>query len=270
MLRIGWTPPFGGYLEERLRVLANQTYPYFVVGSVNYGTVPPPYAHYVDAMVRYTRPWNDLTLGGEIEAGRDVFGKSFSRVSGFVRYGGDEHTRDEGSADDDTDSGDAALPGTELFVDAGMNANRIRIDLEKGIPITYTQIAYGPHLGLGARRAVSDTNDLGVRLELDTNVDGHALLGVRAIDYRHRFTDHFALSAFAGVARYDLATPAYSLYGGLGAQWRNLLPKWDLGVDYRIAHNVARNHVLPTDIQGIRPDSFYNISTGLLYLTRRF
>ena len=271
MLRIGWEPPFGGYLEERVRTLVNQNYHSFVPGTVYPGTVTPPgYHHYYDLTVRYTRPWKDLTLGGEVETGRDVLGKSFSRLSGFVRYGGDEHTRDDGSPDEETESSEQSEHGTELFVDAGVNANKVRIDLEKGLPITTSKIAYGPHLGFGARRAVSDKNDLGVRIELDQNVDGHALLGARALDYRHRFTDHFALGVFAGVARYNLATPAYSLYGGLGGQWRNILPKWDVGVDFRYAQNVARNHVLATDVQGVRPDSFYKIESGTLYLTRRF
>jgi hypothetical protein len=268
MLRIGWTPPFGGYLEERVRTLANQSYAYVVAPS---NFLPPPsYRHYYDLTVRYTRPWKDLTLGGEVDVGRDVFGKSFSRLSGFVRYGGDEHTRDDDSPDEETEDGDQGEHRTELFVDAGVNANRVRIDLEKGLPITTSKIAYGPHFGFGARRAVSEKNDLGVRIELDQNVDGHSLLGARALDYRHRFTDHFALNLFAGVARYNLATPAYSLYGGTGVQWRNILPKWDVGVDFRFAQNVARNHVLATDIQGVRPDSFYKIQSGTLYLTRRF
>jgi hypothetical protein len=151
-----------------------------------------------------------------------------------------------------------------------MNANKVRIDLQRNLPIITTQIAYGAHFGLGARRAVSETNDLGARIEFDQDVDGHALLGARALDYRHRYGKHFALSVFAGAARYDLATPAYGLYAGLGAQWRNILPKWDLGVDFRYAQNVARNHVLATDVQGVRPDSFYKIESGTLYLTRRF
>jgi hypothetical protein len=270
MLRIGWTPPFGGYLEERVRTLANQSYHNVQPGSIYYGTIPPPYFHYYDLTVRYSRPWKDLTLGGEVDAGRDVFGKSFSRISGFVRYGGDEHTRDDGSPDEETDGEGLTQKGTELFVDAGANANKVRVDLEKGLPITTTQVAEGAHLGLGARRAVSENNDLGVRIEFDQDVDGHALLSARAVDYRHRFGDHFALGAFAGVARYDLATPAYGLYGGVGAQWRNVLPKWDLGADFRYAQNIARNHVLATDVQGVRPDSFYKVEIGTLYITRRF
>jgi hypothetical protein len=257
MLRIGWEPPFGGYLEERVRTLVNQ----------NYGVYP--YHHYLDVTVRYSRPWNDLTVGGEVLAGRDVFGKSFSRLSGFVRYGGDQHTRDYDTSDDDS-TADAEQPyGTELFVDAGANANRVRTDLQKGIPITTSKVGFGPHFAIGARRAVSDRNDWGVRLELD-EVDGHSLIGARPIDYRHRFGDIFSLSLFAGVDRYNLATPAYSLYGGIGTQWRNVLPKWDIGLDARYAQNIARNHVLPTDVQGVRPDSFYKIESVIAYLTRRF
>ena len=37
----------------------------------------------------YSRPWKELTVGGEVFAGRDVFGQTFWRLSGFVRYGGD-------------------------------------------------------------------------------------------------------------------------------------------------------------------------------------
>jgi hypothetical protein len=67
-----------------------------------------------------------------------------------------------------------------------------------------------------------------------------------------------------------MATPAYSMYGGAGAQWRDILPKWDLGLDVRYAQNVARDHVLASDLQGPRPETFYKIETGLLYLSRRF
>jgi hypothetical protein len=258
MLRIGWEPPFGGYLEERVRTLVNQIYGVY------------PYRHYLDVTVRYSHPWNDLTVGGEVDAGRDVFGKSFSRLSGFVRYGGDQHTRDYDTSDEDSTAEAEESYGAELFVDAGANVNRVRIDLEKGIPITTSKVKFGPHFAIGARRAVSVNNDLGVRVELDGDVDGHSLIGVRAVDYRHRFGDTFALGLFFGVDRYNLATPAYSLYGGIGAQWRNVLPKWDLGWDFRFGQNIARNHVLPTDIQGVRPDSFYKIESVVAYVTRRF
>jgi hypothetical protein len=270
MLRVGWEPPFGGYLEEQVRTLANQSY--YGGDTRTYSAANPapfPYYHYYDFTVRYSHPWKDLTLGGEVFGGRDVDGTKFIRLSGFVRYGGDERTRDDGSLNEDSYSGAPEQHGAELFVDAGMNMNKVQTDLEPGIPVTSTGWAFDPHFGVGARRAVSANNDLGVRLEAD-QVDGHSLLGVRALDYRYRFTDSFAAGLFMGVARYNLATPAYSIYYGGGVMWRNILPKWDLGVDYRHAQNVARDHVLASDPQGSRPDSFYKIDTALLYLSRRF
>jgi hypothetical protein len=110
---------------------------------------------------------------------------------------------------------------------------------------------------VGARRAVSANNDLGVRLELD-EVQGHALVGVRALDYRYRFSDAFALGLFLGAARYNLATPAYSVYYGVGALWRNVLPKWDLGLDVRHAQNLARDHMLADDPQGVGREFLQN------------
>ena len=269
MLRVGWEPPFGGYLEERVRTVANQTYYGGDTRVYSPGNAPFPYHHYYDFTVRYSRPWKDMTIGGEVLGGRDVYGKSFSRLSGFVRYGGDERTRDDGSLNEDSYGGGPDAHGAEVFVDAGMNVNQVRTSLLPSIPATSSKWGFDPHIGVGARRAVSANNDLGARVEAD-QVDGHLLLGVRAIDYRYRFSEHFALGLFAGVARYNLATPAYSLYAGLGGQWRNILPKWDLGIDFRYAQNVARDHLLASDPQGPRPESFYKIETGLLYLSRRF
>jgi hypothetical protein len=269
MLRVGWEPPFGGYLEERIRTLANQSY--YGGDLREYSPVVGafPYHRYYDVMVRYSRPWNGVTVGGEAFGGRDVDGKSFSRLSAFVRYGGDEHTRDDGSLDEDSYGGAPDEHRAERFVDAGMNVSQVRTDLEPGIPITKGKWGIDPHFALGARRAVSANNDLGVRLEVD-EVDGRALVGVRALDYRYRFNESFALGLFIGAARYDLATPAYSLYYGLGGLWRNVLPKWDLGLEIRHAQNLARDHVLADDPQGVRPESFYKIETGLLFVSRRF
>ena len=145
----------------------------------------------------------------------------------------------------------------------------MRSDLQKGLPITTSKVMFGPHFALGARREVSDRNDWGVRLELD-EIDGHSLIGVRPVDYRHRYGGTFALNLYAGVDRYNLATPAYSLYGGIGGQWRNVVPKWDLGLDFRYAQNIARDHVYATDPAGARPESFYKIQSVIGYITRRF
>jgi hypothetical protein len=276
MLRIGWEPPFGGYLELRLHSLVNQSYyggdirQYFVGEPLPY-----PYFHYYDIGLTYSHPWKGLTVGGEALVGRDVYGQSFTRLSGFLRYGGPEHSQADSGEDDGTETPYGGLPGqrnSELFVDAGVNVNKVREDLASNLPITTTATGFGPHFGLGARRAVSDNNDLGVRLELD-EIQGHSLIGVRAVDWRYRFNT-VAFGMFIGVDRYDLATPAYSLYGGAGLLFHDFLgswlPGWDLGLDARYGQNIARDHVLPTDPTGYRPDSFYKIPSAVLYLSRGF
>ena len=60
-----------------------------------------------------------------------------------------------------------------------------------------------------------------------------ALIGVRALDYRYRIGEKLALTAFAGAVRYDAATPAYGYYGGIGAQWRDVVSGFDLSLDLR-------------------------------------
>jgi len=274
MLRLGWEPPFGGYLQLRARTLANQSY---YGGDIRQYTPgePAPFAyyHYYDVSLSYSHPWDGMTLGGEVTAGRDVDGSSFTRLAAFVRYGADGHSHEEAAADD-ADDADRGIDthGSEWFVDAGVAASRVHTDLNGSLPTTTSSWGAAPHFGLGARRAVAANDDLGVRLELD-EVESHSLLGVRALDYRHRYGDRFAVSAFAGVDRYDLATPAYSICFGAGVEWRNLfgaLPGWSLSVDYRHGQNLARDRVLPTDIMGPRPESFYKIDSGVLYLSRHF
>ncbi len=276
MLRVGWEPPFGGYLQEQIRVLMNEGY--YGGDSRQYSPSNPPafpYHHYLDASVTYSRPWRDVTVGGTLEGGRDVYGESFWRVSGFLRYGGDARTRDEGDIDGDDDYRGGANPaGSEVFVDLGVNLNKVRVNLAPELPQFSTGIQADPHFGVGARRAVSANNDLGVRVELD-EIASHALYGFRFIDYRHRFGDSFGLNLGLGVDRFQLETPAYSLYGVIGGEWRNfwpsLLPKFDLGLDVRYAQNVARDHVLSSDpYNSSRPDSFYKIESLVFYLSRRF
>jgi hypothetical protein len=272
MLRVGWEPPFGGYLEARVRTLANEDYyggdtRQYVPGE----PAPYPYTHFYDFSLSYSHPWNGLTVGAEADTGRDVYGGAFTRLSAFVRLG-DGRSRADDAADEEQEDpygGPTREHGAELFVDAGVNVNQVRADLGPPTPITTSPVGFGPHFGLGARRAVSEYDDLGVRLELD-EVDGHSLIGVRALDYRYRIGDQLALSLFAGVDRYNLATPAYSMYAGLGAQWRNIIPRWDLGFDVRYGQNIARDHVLPSDPVTTRPDSFYKIASGVLYLSHPF
>ena len=124
MLRVGWEPPFAGYLEARFRYLVNQEYGAY------------PYRHYSDVTLRYSRPWEDLTVGGEAMAGSDVFGSSFYRLSAFVRYGGESRSRGYDSSDDTQGPSAQDKSGREVFVDAGVNVNQVKADLQKGLPIT--------------------------------------------------------------------------------------------------------------------------------------
>jgi hypothetical protein len=257
MLKVGWEPPFGGLLETQVRTLVNASY-----SSV-------PYSHEFQALIRYSHPWQDYTVGGELLAGRDVFGQHFTALDGFIRVGGGETSRDDWTDADSDESPPAEVKGAEVFVDAGANVNRVLVDLSDTVPRTYTNVEVAPHLGFGARRAVSEHQDLGARVEFD-EIDDHALISVRALDYRYRFDGPLALSAFFGAARYALLTPAYGFYLGAGIQYRNLLPGWDLDLDYRDDVKVARRHVYSFEPQTGRPDAFYDISDVALYVSHHF
>lgn len=255
MLRLGWTPSFGGVFEFKYRTIANESY----------GTVDYERGH--DFTVRYSRSLDEFTVGGEVYAGRDVFGEDVSRIGAFVRYSPD--IRKSSLFASTSSAKPKRADGAELFVDVGINASEVKIDLDTGIPIETTDAEVAPHIGLGARRKISASQDLGVRIEID-EVNSELLLGVRAVDYRYRFGKHLAVSGFLGAARYDLATPAYGVYLGAGAQWRDILPGWDVGLDLRYAEKVARDDLLPEDVPGGRPDSFYDITGASLYISRKF
>ncbi len=126
-------------------------------------------------------------------------------------------------------------------------------------------------MAVGARRFVSDHSDLGARVEVD-DIQGHSLIGVRALDYRYRFNGPLAVGFFLGAARYALATPAYGIYLGAGIQWRNIFPGWDLGIEERYADSIARDHLLPSDPPniGARNDSFYNILSTAVSVSYHF
>jgi hypothetical protein len=82
-----------------------------------------------------------------------------------------------------------------------------------------------------------------------------------------------AFNAWVGASRYALATPAYGLYTGAGLQWRNVLPGWDVGVDYRTVLYAQRERDLPTDPDPLgtaKPDSLTSIYSWTLYISRKF
>jgi len=254
--RLNWDAWFGGQVQLRYRTLENQVY----------GVIP--YQRYHEVSVGYSRPWKGIIIGGEFDSGSDAFGRSFGRLAGFVRYDNPNAQPVAALLDSQGVAGDADTSG-QLFVDAGVNALRVRTDLTELTPKTTGRSMTGVHLALGARRAVSDHSDLGARLDLD-DLGGKSLAGVRLIDYRYRFQGPLALGAFLGAARYALATPAYGFYYGVGLQWRDILPHVDAGVEARYYDSVARDHLLPGDPHTNRPDSFYDISGGVASLTYHF
>lgn len=254
-LRIGWLPRFGGRFELRYRTLANEDY-----SAVDYQR-----EH--DLALSYSRSSGDFVYGAEVNVGRDVFGENFSRVGGFLRFVPGEPDFGVGTLE----PAPSDLSGrTQIFVDGGLNVSRLKFDpSDKGVTPRSNVSTTGPHVAIGVRGSVSEHSDFGTRIELD-EIDGSTMIGVRAIDYRYRIGEKLAFSLFAGAARYGVATAAYGYYGGVGAQWRNVLDGVDLNLDLRASDKIARDALLPSDPASVWGDVFYQVYSANLYLSYRF
>jgi hypothetical protein len=160
------------------------------------------------------------------------------------------------------------LAAAQPFFDVGLHASEIESKIANRDDTISVEDA-GLHLGIGARRAISDRADISFRLELDS-VDSNSFMAVRAFDYRRHISDRLAVNAFLGTARLDLATAAYGWYLGFGVQWKKLTADWDLSLDVRFGDKVARDNLLPSDPQGGSPDNFHDITGITLYLSRGF
>jgi hypothetical protein len=254
-LRIGWLPSFGGRLELRYRTLANEEYFGF------------DYEREHELTVRYSRNARQFVYGGEFVIGRDVFGEEFGRIGGFLRLVRGEP--ELGIALIEPRHEDVRRR-IQLFFDAGLNVTRLEFDpSDKGLTPQREVTGTGPHVAIGVRGAVSRRSDIGTRIELD-EIDGRTMIGVRAVDYRYRIGEKFALTAFAGAARYDAETAAYGYYGGVGAQWRDVVSGFDLSLDLRATDKVARDAILPTDPASVWGDVIYQFYSANLYLSYRF
>jgi capsule assembly protein Wzi len=255
-LRIGWLPEFGGRFELRYRTLANEDYSAF------------DYEREHELALRYSRSSGQFVYGAEFDVGRDVFGEHFGRVGGFLRLAPGEPELGGGAT---VESGQGDLSGrVQVFVDGGINYTRLRFNpSDKGATPQRDISTTGPHAAIGVRGAVSNRSDLGTRLELD-QIDGSTLIGVRAIDYRYRIGEKLAFSLFAGGARYGVGTAAYGYYGGVGAQWRNVVDGIDLNLDVRASDKIARDMLLPSDPASVWGDMYYQLYSANLYLSYRF
>ena len=253
MLRLGFEPHFGGRFELTLRSLVNDPY---------YTTVA--YAHEYMGSLMYSYPLKDFVIGSEVDYGRDVFDAHYTRVSAFLRYGDALHA---GGSDADESAPPARPEGTEVHVDLGVVESSVLTRVTPETPRVSTGVGFGPGLTLGARRAVTEHQDLGAALEAD-DVHGVTLLSARIVDYRYRFDNPLALNLFLGAARYPEVTPAYGFYYGAGLQWRNILPHWDVGIDFRYASKVDRvNPPPPPEGQSY---GYHDITFCTLYVSRKF
>jgi hypothetical protein len=160
----------------------------------------------------------------------------------------------------------AAAARADLFLEIGVHGTHVEADVATLTRTTTSES--GLHLGAGLRRELAN-GSIGARVELD-DIDGNALLAVRALDYRRHLTQRFAVTAFLGAARLDLATPAYGYYLGTGVELKDLWPSWSLGLDLRYGDKIARDNLLPSDPQGGKDDNFYDLSGISLHLSRRF
>ena len=257
MLRIGWHPDDGRVLALRYRTLTNACYAHYA------------YHRGEELTVDYSRPWRGARIGTTVEAGRDVFGERFGRVAAFMRF--DDSAGPYGDAGATATASAAVQPdAVQRFIDAGASSTRILFESSDLVPDTTSAHFSSPHLGLGARRAVSEHQDLGVRVEYD-RVNGYPLLALRALDYRYRLGRHAAASAFFGAARYQTGTPAFGYYMGAGAQWRDLIGHLDFNLDVRFGDKLARDALLPGDPPTTRrPDMFYGLRGAAAYLSLHY
>jgi hypothetical protein len=256
MVRLGWQLNGGGYMQGVYRTLKNNPSAVF------------DYKRMQELGLSYSQPWHGQTVEAQINAGKDVFGERYARASASIEFA-------QGMWYDTLDSFSTASDGddsAEIFTDLGvtyhkMITNRGNI---QGNDISMTTKESNIHLGIGARRSVSEHSDLGARIEWD-RIAGHDLYSARMLDYRYHIGKNFALSGFFGVGRYDYGTAAYGWYMGMGPQLTNVLPKWDLCIDGRYYKKMVRDKVLKSDPVSDPPGpDVFDAGGVTIYFSRRF
>ncbi len=261
-LRLGVRDNRGAYWQGTYRTLD------FTTSGGGYQTVPEvPYRRLQEQELRYYTARRAPEVAAGISLGRDAFGDKFARLSASIDLA--PGTSAVLSADMTHES--AADDGVDVFVDAGVNRSSVEQIFSLHGPHEVRPDSTAYHFGVGARRQIGKRSYLGVRLEVD-DVDDHSLISVRALDYRYRVFSSLAAGVFIGVGRYDWGAPAYGWYGGLGLQWMDVLPKWDVGFDWRYYDKLSRNRVLPDDppYDAERPRLHFDIEGQSLYISRRF
>jgi hypothetical protein len=259
--RLGWRQRADRYWRATYRTMAlDQEWPR--------DNLPRPYERAHSLALSLATQWQKFPLEFEIAGGRDVFGDSYTRFAASMDFAALGSSFSGASLE----ATDPANGGVELFVDLGANQSETTKFLLIGVTPDTAAKTTGPHVGFGARRAVSRRNDVGVRLELD-DIDNNTMLSLRAIDYRFRFTPRFAIGGFFGVARYNYGLATNGYFWGGGLQLQNVLPKWDIGLDFRHYEKLNRDKTLPSDPVpevGQHPRLYIDIDGMSLYISRRW
>ena len=238
VLQVGMHTDRGDYWQASYRTL------YF---SQSYGSrapAPGPYSHLHELSLSYSTWWRDHQLVGDLNVGRDALGKKYGRVGVSIDLATGRGFAERPSTDQTPADTDKQV---EYFVEVGASRSQVYPILSPRTAPVWTAAQANPHVAIGARRELGGRSSVGVRLEMD-RVDSHTLLSLRAVDYQFRLTRHIVPGVFFGVGRYDYnGAPAYGWYGGLGIRFRDLLPKWDVGLDWRSYDKLSRNRVLRWD-----------------------
>jgi hypothetical protein len=217
-------------------------------------------------------PWHNQELGFTLEAGVDPYGRGFGRLAATLWVNGDASNaplRLNQSNDSADGKATARANGVERFVDAGVATGTLRYEQDfENIPTQNTQLT-ALHVGVGVRRPAGAHSDVGMRAEVE-RINGASMLELRAIDYRYRFGAHAAVNVFYGFARYDVRTPAHGHYAGAGAQWRDILPGWDLNLEARYLDRIVRKKITPGEVTIEWPNEFWSMLGTGVSLSRRF
>lgn len=249
LIQAGWQTK-NGYIQTQYRTLSNQSY-----SKQNYER-----SHEVE--FNYTYPWLNHSLTNAITLGSDVFGANYMRLSTSFRFEKPIIYSETNEREDNK--------LTSIFFDIGTAESSSKIiDGISNSPIT-NRTKYAPHAGIGIRRQVSNRNDAGMRLEFD-RINDFQLLSLRLLDWRYRPYKDVGFSTFIGGARYDWQLPAYGYFGGVGIQWRNILPNTDINFDFKTYNKIARDKLLSTDPDpNPLPDIFIDINSTTAYLSYHF
>jgi hypothetical protein len=260
-LRAGWRSPSGRYWQATYRTLS------YDEAWRRDGGPDISYDDMQSLRLDVAMEVHGFAVDAGVQVGRDVFGDSFARLAASVDLAQRGFGSSRGAAADDSEADST----TQVFVDAGASYGSLKKIFGVDIPVVRTDSEINPHIGFGARRQVSERSDFGVRVELD-RLDGEGLLSLRALDYRYRFNRKLAVNVFGGAARYDFGLPAYGYYWGLGAQYLDILPRWDLSLDARHHEKLGRDKTLPGDPPSTpdRTRLFFDADGISIYLSRRW